>query len=136
VSWNWRTLARTTPLERVVEVLNQGMLALENALGREPVRREGRYVTAATVLLGSDGLVVVDTTSGHVTVTVPDARSNIGRVVTLKKLVAANNLVVDVLGTDTVEGGASQTWTTIGEVRAYQAILNTATGASLWLRVI
>lgn len=135
IGWNWRVLPRATPLERVIEGLNQGMLALENALGRTPVSRNGRIVAAATVLLGTDGLVIVDTTAGNVTVTLPQARLQVGRVLAIKKRVAGNTLTVDTLGTDEVEGASSVNWTTAGAVRSYQSVLDTDTGETHWFQV-
>lgn len=135
MSWAWRSLPRTTALERLVEVLNQAMLGLQNTLGREPVRRNGRVVAAAQVLLGTDGLVIVDTTAGNLTVTLPDARANVGRVLAIKKRVAGNTLTVDTLGSDEVEGGSSEAWTTAGEVRSYQSVLDVDVGTTDWFRV-
>jgi len=122
------------PLERFREAVNQSMLALENALGRTPLYRGGRVVSADTQLRSTDGVVLCKM-AGNLTVTLPVARQNVGRTITVKKLGAANTLTVATLGGDQVEGAASLALTANNDVGAFQAVLDTDTGETHWYRV-
>lgn len=112
MNWAWRSLPRTAALERVIEVLNSGMLGLQNTLGTTPVRQAVRTLAADGVLTGADGVVLVNTTAGNVTVTLPEASINRGRRLTVKKTIAANTLTLDTIGSETIDGAATLAWTT------------------------
>lgn len=127
--WNWRTIPRATPLERVVEVLNQGMLALENTLGRTPQRAAVRSVTVSGNLTGADAVILADTTGGSVTLALPAAGINRGQMLQVKKTVAANTVTLDGIGSETIDGAATLAWTT-----QYQSYTVVSDG-SQWLIV-
>lgn len=133
ISWAWRSLPRNASLERVIEVLNRAMLSLENALERVPLRRSGRVVNTDTQLIGTEGLVIADTTAGNVTVTMPDARINVGRVISVYKRVAGNTVTVAGLGTDLVQGVPNVSWATKDEVRTFQSVFD-VDGTCWWWR--
>lgn len=52
-----------------------------------------------------------DSTSGSVTVTLPLASASAGRVISVKKTVAANSLVIDGNGSETIDGATTKTAT-------------------------
>lgn len=63
-------------------------------------------------------LVVVDTTAGSVTLTLPTAASAIGHRVDIKKVTSAHTLTVDADGAETIDGAATLSWTTLHESNA------------------
>lgn len=71
-----------------------------------------RSVSATDNVLESDAFLLVDTTSGSVTLTLPAAAYMRGRLVCVKKLVAANTVTVDGSGSETIDGSATLAWTT------------------------
>lgn len=68
--------------------------------------KSGDYTATAT-----DGVLAVDTTGGNVTITLPAASGNAGLVLTMKKTVAANSLIIDGNGAETIDGAANVTLT-------------------------
>jgi len=64
-------------------------------------------VSAAYTMTLSDYLVLVDTTGGNITITLPDADP--GRAVSVKKAVAANTVTIATAGSETIDGSATQT---------------------------
>lgn len=87
--------------------LGRALKKLENLLGRTPVFGATRTVTAATTIIDSDDVVLVDTTGGSITVTLPPAATNLGRRFTVKKMVAANTMTLDGNGSETIDGAAT-----------------------------
>lgn len=82
---------------------------LENALSRITVSDSiGAYTLTTSATLGSeDEVVLVDTTSGDVTVTLPEISDSMVRnkqEFEVVKIVAANTLTIDATGTDTIVG--------------------------------
>jgi hypothetical protein len=71
-----------------------------------------RTVTASETLRESDAFLVADTTAGSVTLTLPKAAFMLGRLLWIKKLVAANTLTVDGDGSETIDGAATLAWAT------------------------
>jgi len=69
-------------------------------------------LTASDSISPFSGLVLVNTTSGSVTVTLPAAADCKGRVYQFKKTVAANTVTLDPAGTETIDGAATLAWTT------------------------
>ena len=57
-------------------------------------------------------IVLVDTTAGSVTVTLPAASTLTGRTIIVKKLVAANTLTVEGNASETIDGALNLSWTT------------------------
>ena len=70
-----------------------------------------RSVAASETLPQGTSHVLVDTTAGSVTITLPRADTMMGRVVVVKKLVAANTLTLDGDGSETIDGAATFAWT-------------------------
>ena len=58
--------------------------------------------TAAYTILGTDGTVAVDTTSGAVTLTLPGAAANSGKWLRIIKTAGANTLTISRAGSDTI----------------------------------
>ncbi len=67
---------------------------------------------AATHTITGGALFPCDTTAGGFTITLPSAEAYAGRVITIKKMVAANTLTVAAGGGDTIDGSASLPFTT------------------------
>lgn len=76
-----------------------------------------RTVATATTLTEADDVVVVDTTSGSVTITPPLAA--LGKTYLIQKSVAANTLTFDPAGSETVNGAATKAWTTQWEAHHF-----------------
>lgn len=67
-----------------------------------------RSVTASGAVSPDDMVLLVDCTGGAVTVTLPLAAENVGRVLWAKKVdVSANAMTVDGSGSETIDGAAS-----------------------------
>jgi hypothetical protein len=94
---------------------------LMGLLGRTPTWGDHRTVTTATTVVDSDDLVLVDTTSGSVTVTLPSAVGRRGRKFTMKKLIAANTMTLAGAGSETIDGAATVAITTRYAVRTVQS---------------
>lgn len=71
-----------------------------------------RAVTADTTITGADDLVVVDTTGGNITVTLPSARESYGQCVAIKKWVAGNTMTLDATGAGQIDGANTLAITT------------------------
>lgn len=89
-------------------------------------RKNHRIVAAATTLTANDDIVLVDTTSGSVTVTLPDARQHANHVFHVKKMIAANTCTVSRSGSDTIDGATTSAWTTQYECRTFASVIVTA----------
>jgi len=68
-----------------------------------------RYVTASTTVSPDDDYILVDSTGGIVTVTLPDATTH--RKITVIKTAGGSNVVIAPVGTDTINGAATYTIT-------------------------
>lgn len=66
-------------------------------------------ISSDTILTYKEDLILVDTTTGNVTVTLPKFRG--GNEATLVKLVAANQMIINTTGGDVINGAASITAT-------------------------
>lgn len=69
--------------------------------------KSGAYTMVAT-----DYMVLVDTTAGNVTITLPTAVGIAGTVYVIKKKVAGNTLTIDGNGAETIDGSATVSLTT------------------------
>ena len=78
----------------------------------EPARKPLTTWTASGTATEGDMVLMVDTTAGSVTITLPPAAATKGLTFTFKKLVAANTMVVDGNGAETIDGAATQTTAT------------------------
>lgn len=117
-------------LDTLVRLLNARMKGLEAevaAVGR--IGTATRAVTAATTITAADALVLVDTTSGAVTVTLPAAAVSTGKRFTVKKTNAgANNVTLDGDGSETIDGAATLAWNT-----QYAAYTVQSDGSVWWI---
>ena len=95
-------------------------------LGR--VAWRDRRVTASGIIQGSDDVLLVDTTAGNVTLTLPPAVSSRGQWFEVKKLVAANTVTIDGYGAETIDGSATLAWTA-----QYQAYTVYSDGTEWWV---
>jgi hypothetical protein len=71
-------------------------------------------VTANVTLTTNNTVVLVDSTSGNVTVTLPDATVNTGRYYVIKRTVAAHNVVIQPQSGQTIAGNTNETLTGAG----------------------
>jgi hypothetical protein len=94
---------------------------LKGLLGRTPTWGDHVTKSAAYTLTDADQLVLVDTTAGSVTVTLPSAVGRRGRTFTIKKLIAANTLTIEGDGTETLDGAANIALTTRYAARTVQS---------------
>lgn len=89
--------------------------ATESSINRELSRLDRSGVitlTASATIRPEHSIVLANTTSGSVTVTLPPARDCKGREYKFKKLVAANTMTLDAYGSETIDGAATQAATT------------------------
>jgi hypothetical protein len=92
-----------------------------------------RAISSATTLTERDDVVLVDTTSGSVTVTLPSARLAGGHVFHVKKMIAANTCTVSRSGSDTIDGATTSAWTTQYECRTFASVIVTAPATWGWV---
>lgn len=85
-------------------------------------------ITASGEVQPSEDIVLVDTTAGSVTLTLPLAASVRGQWFEFKKLVAANTLTLDPAGSETIDGAATLAWTT-----QYQSYTVFSDGTEWWI---
>lgn len=71
-----------------------------------------RFASADTRLTEGDDILLVTTSGGNVTVSLPSARQVLGHKCQIKKMTAANTLTVDADGTDTIDGSGTLAWST------------------------
>lgn len=106
-------------------------LRLRDMVGRLQETRVRRLSAAAT-LTNADDVVLVDTSGGSVTVTLPLASRSPGKWVWIKKMTAANTLTAQRAGSDTIDGATTLAWTTQYKVYALVAV-ETAIGTWNWI---
>ncbi|RLC88227.1 MAG: hypothetical protein DRJ03_03520 [Chloroflexi bacterium] len=78
-------------------------------------------VTAAYTATDLDSAIIVDATSGAVTVTLPDAATVDQKILTIKKIDNSNNVTVDGNGSQTIDGSATQVLSTQYEALTIQS---------------
>jgi hypothetical protein len=86
-------------------------------------------VTGNVTLTANNTVVLVDSTSGNSTVTLPDATANTGRYYVIKRTVAANNVIIQPQSGQTIEGVSNVTLTGAGST---DTIISNGTR---WLRI-
>lgn len=91
-------------------------LLLERVLAGQVVYRPMAVAASQTVPQSATHLLV-DTTTGSVTLTLPPVNVMQGRVLVVKKLVAANTVTLDGNGSETIDGAATLAWTTQYQVQ-------------------
>jgi len=90
-----------------IRVLNHWMMRMTSETQEEAGAVAFSTVTVSTAIGPSDGFVLVDTTGGNITITLPDASTVLGREFSVKRLTAgANTLTVDTVSGD-IDGSAS-----------------------------
>jgi hypothetical protein len=82
-------------------------------------------VTSAVTLTAGTDIAICDTSGGNITVTLPPASTHSGSRFDVKKTIASNTLTVQGSGSDTVDGGASSSWTTLNECRTFVSYIVT-----------
>ena len=108
-SWHWSTLSASS-FDVFQVILHRKLKELENAIGRG---YRTTAVAAAYTATWMDEVLLVDATSGAVTVTLPAAASSIGMRLIVKKIDAsANAVTIDGSGAETIDGAATQSTTT------------------------
>lgn len=128
----WEAIKIDTPYEKFVGFINARMARLFHLLQRLQ-RRNTRSVSAATTLTEADDILLVSTSGGGVTVTLPLAASTPKVRFAVKKISNdANTLTVARSGADTIDAAASFAWTTYNAVYEFESCL-TAVGTWNWL---
>ena len=104
-------------------IVNPGLTEIGGAVATKVFADSPYTVTAA------DFTLLVNCTNGAVTITLPAASNNSGRIVTIKKTDAtANAVTVARTGADTIDGATAQT---IGT--QYMALTFQSDGTSWWV---
>lgn len=75
-------------------------------------RKAIRTISAAYTATGGDDVILVNTTGGSVTVTLPPAGTHYGHTYYVKKLVAANTVTIDGNASETIDGATTVALTT------------------------
>jgi len=111
-----RSALRVADVVTIKELVTEVNVVLAQLLGQdrrrwnvEPSRKPVTTWTASATVTEGDMVCLVDTTAGSVTLTLPTAASVKGLTFTFKKLVAANNMIADGNGAETIDGAATQT---------------------------
>ena len=85
-------------------------------------------VTTSTILSATEGTVLVDTTGGNITITLPNATSNEGKEFTVKRITAgANTLTID------TSGGNIDDSATISMPTLYESLTMQSDGTDYWI---
>ena len=88
-----------------------------------------RAVTASTVALGDDKFVLADGSSSSITLVLPSASQNPGKVYYLKKVDATtNSVILTTQSGDLVDGGSTATLT-----RQYEAVAALSDGSNWYI---
>lgn len=92
-----------------------------------------RLVSAATTVTAGDDILLVDTTGGSVTVTLPVASTVPGKRVQVKKMIAANTVTVSRSGSDTIDGATTSAFTTQYTCMVYVSCITAAPATWNWI---
>jgi hypothetical protein len=76
----------------------------------------------------ANSFILVDTTSGNVTITLPAVASSAGTILLFKKKVAANTVTIQAHASETIDGNNTQTITS-----QYGALRIICDGSSWWI---
>lgn len=108
-----------------VGVTNRDYLLTANCVV-EKTRGAFRTVSSNYTVTEDDDVIYVDTSSGNITITLPNASQRVpGREFVLLKISAANSLIIDPMGAITINGAASLTVT-----EQYAEVLARSNGAN------
>lgn len=92
-----------TGLALVADLTQPAKVKWANAIGLAPtVTKTGNYT--ATV---DDHTIRCDTTSGNITISLPAAAGNAGRIFVIKKVASANTVTIDPSGAETIDGSST-----------------------------
>ena len=116
-SWRVTGAQMLAFMESDIEIARANLLA--GAVGRLAVET----VTSSGSVDGTKDLILVNATSGAVTLALPAVASHTGRVIKIKKIAGANNVILDGNSTETIDGQTTQTITDI-----YQSLSIVSTG--------
>lgn len=83
-------------------------------------------ITANDTADTDDDVMIVDASGGAVTITLPDRAANVGKVYTIKRVSASNNVVVSRAGSDTIDGATSKT------LASQYAAITIIAGYAMW----
>lgn len=126
MSWSWRRLIPSEyPLQRLIEELNARLLSLSNSLAQG---LEVRTVTASETLDREDKVMLVDTSSGAVTLSLLPAAQLPGVEYHIKLIDATNNLTIDPDGSETIDGSTTLVVSTVNV--SYSIVSD---GAQWWI---
>lgn len=89
--------------------------------------RDSRTSAVATKAIDADDILRMDTTAAGRTVTLPSAKTVLGRAFTVKLVAGANAVTVAASGTDTVDGAATKVWSSLNDAYTFTAV---TTGAN------
>ena len=96
-------------------------------------RLPSRLVSADTMLTAADFLVMMDTSGGSRTVTLPLAAQHPNQRYEIKKTSASNTLTVQRSGSDTIDGATTKAWTTLNQTYGFQSAIVTAPSTWGWV---
>lgn len=96
-------------------------------------RVQSRIVSSATTLTAGDDLVLVDTSGGSVTITLPPAQQHPNKKFEVKKTSASNTLTVQRSGSDLIDGASTKAWTTNNQVYGFVSAITTAPATWGWV---
>ena len=106
---------------------------LKGLLGRTPVYVTERLVTSDTTVTDSDDSLLVSTSGGAVTVTLPDASLAYGRRFHVKKMSAdANAVTLAPVGGQTIDGAATKSWSVQYASFTIQSVITTTPRVYNW----
>lgn len=96
-----------TGLVLVADLTQPAKVKWANANGLVPTVTKTASYTATT----DDHTIRCDTTSGNITISLPAAAGNAGRIFVIKKVAAANTVTIDPSGAETIDGSSTATLT-------------------------
>lgn len=129
----WETIDLLTPVQRLIGLLNQRMARLMHLMQRVQ-RRNTRLTTTDTALTEADDILLVDTTAGNVTITLPSAALAPKVRFAVKKVGNdVNTVTVQRAGSDTVDFGTAKVWATYLEAYEFESAIVTAPATWGWL---
>lgn len=91
------------------------------------------HVTADVTLTAGSDVVLCNTSGGNITVTLPPAATHAGQEYRIKKTHASNTLTVEGNASETVDGAANTSWTTVNESRAFVSCIVTTPAIHGWV---
>ena len=129
----WEQVKTSTALDKFIGLVNLRMARVYHLLQRLQ-RRTARRASAATTLTEADDILLVDTSGGGVTVTLPLAASTPKVRFTIKKVTNdANTVTIARSGSDTIDYTTSNTWTAYLTAREFESCIVTAPATWGWL---